>query len=75
LRRVRDTAEQAGLSRQERIRNVQGAFRARQIRRPGRVLLIDDVRTSGATLASAAQALHDAGFRSVSTLSLARATP
>ena len=45
LARVRATDAQAGLSRAERIRNVQGAFRAKQVP-PARVLLIDDVRTT-----------------------------
>ncbi len=73
LRRIRDTPEQAGLPRQQRTDNVTGAFRARI--RPGaeRVLLVDDVRTTGATLASASRALLEAGFSSVCALALARA--
>ena len=51
LQRVRDTSEQAGLTRAERIGNVAGAFKARIRGRPGRALLVDDVRTTGATLA------------------------
>jgi ComF family protein len=73
LERVRDTPEQAGLSRSDRILNVKGAFRARSRANRERVLLIDDVRTTGATLASAAEALLEAGFVSVYSLTLAHA--
>jgi ComF family protein len=72
LRRVRDTAPQAGLSREARAANVRGCFRARALCE--RVLLIDDVRTTGATLESAAQALRAAGAPEVVTLALAVAT-
>jgi ComF family protein len=75
IERVRETSDQAGLSRSDRIVNVKGAFRARAVGRPGRILLIDDVRTTGATLAAAAEALLQAGVPSVATLALARAAP
>jgi len=73
LRRVRPTATQASLPRGERLGNVRGAFRAKGATQLGRVLLIDDVRTTGATLASAAATLLDAGCPRVFTLALARA--
>jgi ComF family protein len=74
LRRVRDTAAQAGLSRELRATNVRGAFVAQQVvASPPRVLLIDDVRTTGATLATAADALRAAGCSDVVTLALAAA--
>jgi ComF family protein len=69
LRRVRETAVQAGLSREARARNVRGAFKARS-GAPARVLLFDDVRTTGATLHEAATCLAEAGH-TVSTLALA----
>ena len=69
LARVRATDAQAGLSRAERIRNVQGAFRAKQVP-PARVLLIDDVRTTSATLDEAARCLAARGH-DVCTLALA----
>ena len=71
LRRVRDTAVQAGLTREARMANVRAAFVSRPVRE--RVLLIDDVRTTGATLASAARALCAAGAPEVITLALAAA--
>jgi predicted amidophosphoribosyltransferase len=74
LRRVRRTAAQAGLSDVERIKNVQGAFAAPAGSLRGqRVLLVDDVMTTGATLASAAAALKAAGASYVGALTLARA--
>jgi len=69
LRRVRETAAQAGLSREARAQNVRGAFRARPAA-PARVLLVDDVRTTGATLLEAAGCLTEAGH-TVSTLAMA----
>lgn len=73
LRRVRPTAVQASLPRPRRLDNVRGAFVAVRSARPARVLLIDDVRTTGATLAASADALLAAGYPRVYTLALARA--
>jgi predicted amidophosphoribosyltransferase len=75
LRRVRNTAAQAGLTSAKRRLNVSGAFQASK---PAaidgrRVLLIDDVMTTGATAASCARALQRAGARQVTLLTLARA--
>ena len=71
---VRPTADQIGLMRAERRRNVQGAFR---VRRPGavadrHVLLVDDVMTTGATLNECTRVLKAAGARSVSVAIAAR---
>jgi len=71
LHRVRDTAEQAGLTRHARAANVRAAFVAQPLCE--RVLLLDDVRTTGATLASGAEALCAAGAPAVITLALAAA--
>jgi ComF family protein len=75
LVRVRDTAPQATLDRAARMENVAAAFRARDDSRRGlrRVLLIDDVSTTGATLAACAQALFDAGAHAVSCAVVAHA--
>lgn len=69
LRRVRETAVQAGLSREARAQNVRGAFKARPTA-PMHILLVDDVRTTGATLLEAASCLRSDGH-SVSALALA----
>lgn len=73
LLRVRDTPPQAGLEHAERLHNVRGAFALRPGARKARVLLIDDVRTTGATLGAAAEALLDAGFPPPLSLALAAA--
>lgn len=79
LRRVRYTESQAGLTSAKRRQNVSGAFQAsrrankRNVLDGLRVLLIDDVMTTGATAASCARALKRAGAREVTLLTLARA--
>ncbi len=71
--RRRDTPSQTGLDRRARERNVAGAFRARR-RLAGRacVGLVDDVVTTGATLAAAARALERAGAGRVVAVCVAR---
>ncbi len=76
LRRIRPTEHQVGLSRAERASNVQGAFQVAVDRRPEiqgrRVILIDDVLTSGATVDACARALLRAHARQVDVLVFAR---
>lgn len=64
LVRTRDTPSQTGLDRRARRRNVTGAFAARS-RCEGRVCLVDDVVTTGATLAACCRALEAAGASEV----------
>ena len=71
LRRVRNTPSQVDLPRHERQRNVAGAFVPARLHRVERVLLVDDVRTSGATLDSASRALREGGVCEVRALVLA----
>lgn len=74
LRRTRNTGSQDGLGREGRFDNMAGALRvARPDHVVGRhVLLVDDVMTSGATLAAAAEACITAGAADVSVVVLAR---
>ena len=76
LKRIRPTEQQIGLSRQQRASNVQGAFKVapdRQALIAGRrVVLIDDVLTSGATVDACARALLRAKAASVDVLVFAR---
>jgi ComF family protein len=71
LGRTRPLPRQRGLSRAERRRNVRGAFRAAPAR--GRVLLVDDVYTTGATVSAASTALRAQGAASIEVITFARA--
>jgi ComF family protein len=76
LKRVKPTPQQVGLSKAERAQNVQGAFRVAAAGRPEvigrRLVLVDDVLTSGATVDGCARALLRAGAAQVDVLVFAR---
>jgi len=75
LQRVRSTRPQVELDERERRHNVAGAFRAVHPQRISgrRILLIDDVYTTGATVNECSRVLLQAGAASVDVLVLARA--
>jgi ComF family protein len=75
LSRCRNTLPQASLSPRERFRNVRGAFRVRAgYHLAGlRVLLVDDILTTGATCSEAAKVLKQAGAILVAAVVVARA--
>ncbi|RWN22922.1 MAG: ComF family protein [Mesorhizobium sp.] len=79
VRRVKLTRQQVGLERSEREENVRAAFRVpaeAEIEIAGRrVLLIDDVYTTGATVRSATKALKRGGAVAVDVLTFARVLP
>jgi ComF family protein len=73
LEKVRPTERQSGLPLARRAENVRGAFQARP-GAPRRVLLVDDVATSGATVRECARRLLLAGAREVEVWCFARAS-
>ncbi len=75
LRREVFTAPQVGLGREERSANVRGAFAVRKPERIAgrRILLVDDVYTTGSTLTECARTLLRAEADAVAVLTLARA--
>jgi ComF family protein len=76
LQRAKATAHQVGLSQAERAVNVQGAFRVSPEGKAriagGRLVLVDDVLTSGATVDACTRALLRAGAANVDVLVFAR---
>ena len=76
LLRTRDTPHQVALPRAERLRNVRGAFALEPLRadevRSQRLVIVDDVMTSGASLYAAAAVLREAGAAHITAMVLAR---
>jgi ComF family protein len=74
LRRIRPTATQTLLTRQQRAANMRGAFAVRPgVRLDGeRVILVDDVFTTGATTSACAEVLRAAGAGDVCVWTMAR---
>jgi ComF family protein len=76
LKRARSTPQQVGLTRSQRATNVQGAFTVSPAGKSDilgkRLVLVDDVLTSGATIDHCARALLRAGARNVDVLVFAR---
>jgi len=73
LRKIRETERQSGLALERRRSNVRGAFRVKGSP-PRRILLVDDVATSGWTARECASALVGAGAEEVDVWCFARAS-
>ena len=76
LLRIKDTLTQSTLNKQERLKNVKAAFAVEPLRAQElegkRVVLVDDVMTSGATLFAAAASLRQAGAAHITAIVFAR---
>ncbi|MDZ8119046.1 ComF family protein [Pontiella agarivorans] len=74
LRRIRPTATQTNLTAPQRLSNVRNAFETRREQQLAgkRILLVDDVMTTGATVNACAKALKKGGAASVHVLTVAR---
>ncbi len=72
VQRVRATTAQAGLTNAKRRLNMRGAFLVKTRLDAQRILLIDDVLTTGATVDACSRALKRAGAANVDGLTLAR---
>lgn len=70
LARIRATAPQYGLAPDKRRSNVRGCFKVQGEVRGAKILLVDDILTTGATLDEAAKTLKQAGAKSVYALTL-----
>jgi len=73
--KTRITAHQQGLDREGRLANVAGAYRIEADLRGQRVLLVDDVLTTGASFMALAEAARAAGAARICAVAMARAVP
>ncbi len=76
VERVRETKQQVGLSAKQREKNVAGAFEVKSdliaIKQSQRIVIVDDVMTTGATLNSLTKTLKKAGYKKIDVISFAR---
>ena len=75
LKRIRYTECQAGLNRERRLTNLDGAFAWVDVSIPNKILLVDDVYTTGATMNECAKVLKKSGAKQVFGLVLANGRP
>ncbi len=73
LVKVRETESQQGLSAKERVKNLQGAFKLEKNVSGQNILLIDDVMTTGATVAACSRTLIEGGANHIYVAVIGRA--
>lgn len=73
LAKIRETESQQGLSAGDRVKNLHGAFQLREKLSGQKILLIDDVMTTGATVAACSQVLIEGGAAEVYIAVIGRA--
>ena len=72
LVRIKNTKTQIGLTEKERRRNLKKAFSAKESVKNRRILLVDDVYTTGSTVESCGEVLLKEGAKSVDVITIAR---
>lgn len=72
LKRVKDTKPQTSLERKDRLENVKNAFAVFKVPKGNKIVIIDDVSTTGSTLKEAKAAFSKAGETDMTLISLAR---
>jgi len=75
LRKTQDTLRQAALGRSGRQSNLADTFSANQAMSGQRVILVDDIMTSGATIREAIRAIHRCGGEVIGAAVIARVSP
>lgn len=72
LEKVKETKKQSDLNREERLKNVKDAFEVKREKLPEKLILVDDVFTTGATMRECANKLKRGGVKKVWGFTLAR---
>jgi ComF family protein len=71
LEKIKDTQDQVGLDSKERLSNLKNAFQVKE-KAPEKIILVDDIKTTGATLKECAQVLKKAGAKEIIALTILR---
>jgi len=72
LIRDKETSAQHGNTRKERFDNMRGAFKVVRNTQAKKILIVDDICTTGATILEASRALHEAGVQEIRCFTLAK---
>ena len=75
LKKIKETSAQIDVDRKERLRNLRKAFAASESVQGQRMLLVDDVITTGATVRECARVLAKSGAIEITVIALARSKP
>jgi len=71
LEKIKETEDQVGLSFEERLTNLKNAFQVKE-KPPKKIILVDDIKTTGTTLRECAQVLKKAGAKEIIALTILR---
>ncbi|BCX15576.1 MAG: hypothetical protein KatS3mg097_468 [Candidatus Parcubacteria bacterium] len=70
LIKIKDTPDQVGLNLKERLENLKNSFNLKSLP-PKNIILVDDIKTTGATLKECAETLKKAGAKNIIALTIA----